>query len=376
MIITVFVTQAGERDQWRAELLEHSWMQAGQPGELVRLVACRKTETLPMHSMARVVRVTSYSPHPYIHDNFQGHNLPAALMEWLFREQIDATLLLLDKDTLMLDPVNEEIAPGGAIGNPWREWPKGEGLFGLSKNFDKLEAYCINQKLKLSKVRFPLLIHSRDLKKMVARWLELTALIRCKADDAAGRISEAHQVAYAIAAAEYHIPHKLRKLAVVPGDRRIDRPLLDYKTPIESQKGEIVWDPETYTPWSECEAARAKAGVGREFLKKLQDYATLRETGEHLGLRRPRRCHGVREARLPDRMMLQIPGIEPLLNLNSSAAAIWDLCDNQRTLSELADVLEKQYEVPRSLLCRDIDLAITYLHTGGAVELESTIHDH
>ncbi len=375
MIITVFVTTADARDQWRAELLEHTWMQAGQPGELVRLVACPADTALPMHSMARVVRTMPYCPHPYLNDDFHGYNQPAALLEWLFREQVDATLLILDVDTLMLEPVREEVSPGAAIGNPWRDWPKGDGPFGLSKDFQNLQAFCINRELKPARLRFPALIHSSDLKKMAARWLELTALIRCEVNCVAGKIHEAHQVAYAIAAAEYRIPHKLRKLAVVPGDRQVDRPLLDYRPPTESAKGEIIWDPETYVPWSECDPSKARAGPGREFLKRLQDYVSLRESGEHLRLRRPLRCHGVREAHLPDRMVLEIPGVEQPLSLNTSAAAIWELCDNQRTLSEIADVLEKQYKVPRKLLCGDIDLAITHLHTGGAVDLETVIND-
>ncbi len=376
MIITVFVTTADESDQWRAELLEHSWMQTQQPGELVRLVASSSATPLPMHSLARVVRTRPYSPHPYIDDRFPGYNQPGALLEWLFHERIDATLLLLDSDCLMLKSVTEELAPGEAIGNPWREWPKGEGPFGLSEDYQNLQAFCVNRDLKPSKIRFPLLIHSRDLKKMAARWLELTALIRCEVNYTAGKVPEAHQVAYTIAASEYRIPHKVQKLAVIPSDRKIDRPLLSYQQAVESPRGEIVWSSETYSPWSKCKPEKAKAGVGRQFLERLNKYVSLVDAGEQLRFHRPLRCHGVREARLPGKMLLEIPDAERPVTLNASAAAIWDLCDNQRTLSEIADVLEKRFDVARSILCRDIDSTMKHLHTDGAVVLEPATHDH
>lgn len=370
MFITVFVTTDSEQDQWRAELLESSWAAAGQAGELVRLVACSSDATLPMHSIARVVRTTSYCPHPYIQDHFNGYNQPAALMEWLFSEKVDATLLLLDLETLMLEPLSDELASGEAIANSWRNWPKGKGLFDLANHFNSLQSFFVNPKLKTPKVQFPVVIHSHDLKKMVARWLELTALIRCEVDSPSGKIREAHQVAYVIAAAEYQISHNSRKLTVVPDDRKVDRPFLDYRPAIESAKGKIVWDVETYTPWTTFDATKAKAGVGRSFLKKLADYVAMRESGEHLRLRRARRCPGVREGSLPDRLVLEIPGVEELVNLNDSAAIIWHLCDDDRTLSDIVDILENEFSVPRAQLCQDIDMAITSLRSCGAIDLE------
>ena len=370
MIITVFTTGLQAVDHWQAQLLEHSWALARQPGELVRLVAGPQGAAMPVHSLARVVHTASYCPHPYIGDEFRGYDQPASLLQWLVRERVDASLLVLDPQSLMLEPVQEEVAPGEAVGNTWRAWPNGGGPFGLDEPYRGLEAYCVNPKLKPPRVQFPLMIHSSDLRRMAARWLELTALIRCESRDEEGRDQTAHQVAYTIAAAEYSIPHRERKLAVVPGDRRVDRSLLAYQQPVESARGEIVWDPEAYVPWSEPVPGAAKAGAGRAMLERLREYVLMRESGEHLRWRRPHRNHGVREARLPDRTVLEIPGVEQPLNLNSSASAIWELCDNHRTLADIADVLEQRFEVSRQVLCTDIDLAITHLHNGGAIDLE------
>ena len=83
----------------------------------------------------------------------------------------------------------------------------------------------------------PLLIHSSDLVKLAARWLELTGIIRTEVRNSAGKNLNASKVAYAIAAAEYRVAHKAQKFSIVPADRKADRPVLDYQVPIESAKG-------------------------------------------------------------------------------------------------------------------------------------------
>ena len=66
MIVTAYVTGLSERENWQAELLEWSWLRAGQPGELLRLVACGKDDPLPIHLLTRVVRLPSWADHPYL----------------------------------------------------------------------------------------------------------------------------------------------------------------------------------------------------------------------------------------------------------------------------------------------------------------------
>jgi hypothetical protein len=372
MIITVFVTTHSARDHWRAELLEQSWIQCGQAGELVRLVACPANATLPLHRVARVVRTLPYDPHPYLADQFPGYNLPAALFEWLITEAVDATLLLLDLDSVLVKPIAEEVVAGGALGNRWQQWPAGQGPFGLGKPYRKLEDYCVNRELKPAKVQFPVLIHSSDLHKMAARWLEWTGLIRSTIRLPQGLVLDAHKLAYTLAAAEYHIPHKAQKLATISSERKVEvaTAVLDYRLPVESPEGKIVWDPETYQPWSPPDVTRARAGAGREFLRHLDSYISQRESGGLLEMLRPRRCYGVREARMPDRMMLEIPGAAEPLQLNASASAIWQLCDNRRSLAEIVGELQTQYEAPREVLCEDVERTAIHFRSRGAVQLD------
>jgi hypothetical protein len=371
VIYTVFVTGVTDKDNWQADLLEFSWQQARQPGELVRLVAAPPSQALPMHGLARVVRTRPWSPHPYIPDQFDGYNYPASLLEWVIRERIDATLLVLDGQSILLESAGEDIEPGQALANTWRELPSGgDGPFSLPEAYDTLRAFCVNRKLKLPRAQFPLLIHSRDLKKIAARWLEMTGIIRRHVKAQIGWSVDPGKLAYSIAAAEYRLPHKTRKLALRTRDRKTDKAILSYREAVESAKGKIVWDSETYTAWESCAPEAAKAGAGREFLAFLQEYISLRESFGHLRLRRPRRCIGVREARILDRMLLEIPGRPEPLSLNSSAAAIWDLCDDQRSMIDIAKELEKKFSVPPEALCPDVEAAINQLHSEGAVDLE------
>jgi hypothetical protein len=256
LIYTVISTTPSEADQWRSELLEHSWQQAGQPGELVRLVAAAPGNALPLHGMARVIRTRPWNPHPFLRDHFPPYNRAASILEWLRMERIDSTILLMDTDSMFLSAIQEEVAPGGAVANTCREIPvKGPGPFGLGENFSGLAAYCVNRSLKLPRVKLPLLIHSKDLLKIAARWLELTGIIHTQIRTQHGGFDDADRIAYAIAAAEYRIPHKTRKLAVDSNDARPDRPILHYRRPIESEEGKIVWDCEAYTPWKSGKTA-------------------------------------------------------------------------------------------------------------------------
>ena len=371
MIYTVFVTGNSRQDQWQAELLEYSWQKVRQAGELVRLVACGTGQALPMHALARVVRTRSWNPHPYLADHYAAYNTPAALLEWILHERIDASLLLLDSHNVLFHALNEEVACDQAMGNEWGDMPRGgKAPFSLPGEYQNLQAYCVNRTLGLPRVQFPLLIHARDLKKILARWLELTGIIRTQVSAHTGRPGDAHKLAYVIAAAEYGIAHQARKLALTPGDRKAASAIMNYSQPIESARSNVIWDMQTYQPWAPCQPSGAKAGAGRDFLALLQEYQTLRASFGHFRLRRPRRRMGVREARILDHMLLEVPSRPELLSLNRSAAAIWSLCDNHRTMADIAEELEQKFQVPHQALCPDIELALFQLQRDGAIDLE------
>jgi len=370
VIYTVFSTSPNPAMQWQSELLEYSWGQVKQPGELVRLVATWPGDELPRHHLARVVETSSWSPHPFTGDWYPEYNKPASLLEWLFTEGVDGTVLLLEPDCVFRSAVPTEVEPGHAVATPWSGLPReSEGPFGLGSSFSFLEQFCVNRSLVPSAVRLPLLIHSTDLRKIVARWLELVSIVRTERVMVHGRFADADDVAYAVAAAEAYIPHAPAKLGAETDESGTRAPIIHYRRPIESERGEIVWDKQAYQCWDAVEAQSAKSGVGRDFLGLIATYIALHEAGGEFAFFRPCRRRGVREGRVLDQTVLEIPGRSDTLSLNPSASAIWQLCNGEHSVADLTRKLEERYKVGRGHLRDDIGSVITRLETIGAIEL-------
>lgn len=371
MIYTVFCSEADPHSHWRDELLAYSWGRVQQAGELVGLLATAPGTRAPRHRHARIVETLSWSPHPYTGDRYPAYNTAASLLEWQAIEHVDGTILLLDPHCIFLSAVTTEIEAGGAQATPWPGLPRGTGPFGLGPDFQFLEDVCVDRSLALSPIKLPVLIHSDDLRKISARWLELTSIIR--AETATGKqdpLPDAHRVAYVIAAAEANVPHRVANLRISTDAAETGAPLLDYSPPIESAHGGITWDLNTYCPWDHVDAANATDGAGKSFLTLLEDYVGRRESGGDLAFLRPCRRTGVREGRILDRLFLDIPSRSDTLSLNASAAAVWDLCDGVRSLAEVGHHLEERFGMPVGAVRDDVAAVIDRLQDVGALELK------
>ena len=205
MIYTVFSTTDSPYMQWQSELLEYSWVKAGQPGELVRLVSTDDPDALPKHKYARSVATRQSRVPAHTRDDYAPYNKPSSLLEWIYREQPSGTLLLLDPDCVFRQPVAREVAPGKPVGQHWIEREIGdEPPFGLGEPFERVRPYCVNDAYEADPVMIPNLIHTRDMQRIALRWLELTGIIRQHVrDDAGNPIWESDRVAYIMATAEY-----------------------------------------------------------------------------------------------------------------------------------------------------------------------------
>ncbi len=372
MIYTVFSTAANEPMQWRSELLEYSWGRVKQPGELVRLVAIGRHETLPRHRLARVTATLMWSPHPYTGDVYAPYNKAASLLEWLFAEPVEGTILLVEPNCVFRAPVATEIEPGQArgIASPGLS-RKDEGPFGLGRSFAFLDRFCVNRTLEPPRVTFPLLIHSSDLRKLAARWLELMSIIRAEtALQGSGVLGNADEIGYAVAAAEAEIPHAAADLGVDTCAGHSDAPLLNYGRPIESDRGQVIWDERIYRSWDRVDPRRAAPGTGRDFLALLEEYVVHRAEGGELAFLRPRRRAGVRVGRVLDQTVLEVPGRADALSLNPSAAAIWELCDGARGLADLTRELATRFHLSPDDLRSDVQSVIDRLESVGALDLE------
>ena len=372
MIYTVFCNAVDAEMQWQSELLEYSWGKARQPGELVRLVATRPGDQTPGHRLARLVETQSWSPHPYTSDFYLPYNKAAALLEWLFRERIDGTVLLLDPHCVFRSPVPSEVEPGQALATAWPDLPRGDGPFGLGPGFEFLAGICVDRTLELPAVTLPVLIHSSDLRKIAARWLELMSIIRAEtAGMAHGPLVDADKIAYVIAAAEAGIPHTVAELGVGAEVPHSVAPILDYRSPIASTDGAIAWNPATYRNWDAVQPERAQPGPGREVLSMIAELLARRSQGLELALLRPSRHNGVREGKLLGSLFLEIPGRADTVSLNSSGAAIWEVCDGTRSLAEINRELETRFEMPPGSLRADVEVVIKRLERIGALRLEA-----
>jgi len=370
VIFTVFAAPADPSLQWRAQLLEYSWQRAHQPGELVRLTPTPPGSSAPAHSKAVVKQTLAWNPHPYTNDEYAGYDTPSAVMEWLFRDRVEGSVLLLGLNSVLHSAVTEEVSPGKVLAAAWPDMPTGEGPFGLAMNLKFLKCYCVNRELALAPVQLPILIHTSDLRKIAPRWAELTAIIRSEGRDTHGALGCADRIAYALAAAEYRLLHAHSDLRNGTDDETGSAPVTDYSRAVESARGEIVWDEQVYEPWSAVYPEKAKPGRGRDFLALLNEYATRRQSGADLAAKRPLRRSGVRESRVLEDMHLEVPGYTEFVTLNSSAASIWELCDGRRTLAQIVAELGQLFDAPRETLQTAVESTAAELVAAGALEVE------
>lgn len=355
MIYSVFCAGAAGEAPWRSQLLGYSWARAHQPGELVHLRAQDRPATPASHPLARVMETQRWSPHPYTGDVYPRYQTPAALLEWLFVERIEGTVLVLEPTCVFRAPVSDEVRPGQARGTAWTALPRGAGPFGLGPGFEFLADVCVDRSLPVDAVKLPVLIHSTELRKLVARWLELTSIIRA---ETAGACGDADKIAYTIAAAEARVAHTTAELGVA------DQPLL-----VSSDRGQTAWDPDVHGPWSSQAPPGDPGFPDPAFLGLLSEFLERRGQGLELSLLRPHRQKGVREGKILGSMFLEIPGRQDTVSLNASGAAIWEVCDGTRSLAEVNQELEARFEMPPGSLRADVEVVIKRLERIGALRL-------
>jgi hypothetical protein len=363
MIYTVYCASAHPTTTdtpWPSQLLGYSWGRARQPGELVQLLTEKPRSPTPCHPLARVLETQSWSPHPYTGDVYPPYQKAAGLLEWLFVERIEGTVLLLEPTSVFRAPISDEVRPGQARATAWTDLPRGEGPFGFASDLGFLARFCVDRALEVPAVKLPVLIHSTDLRKIAARWLELMSIVRAEtAGGAHGPRPDADKIAYVIAAAEARVPHVTADLG-----------LLDYGRPIPSiDDGKNAWDPGTYRSWDPVQPASAQPGPGREFLSLLAELIERRGPGLEQSLLRPWRQRGVREGKILGSTFLEIPGRADTVSLNSSGAAIWEACDGTRSLAEINRELETRFDMPPGSLAPDIEVVIRRLERIGALRL-------
>ncbi len=85
----------------------------------------------------------------------------------------------------------------------------------------------------------------------------------------------------------------------------------------------------------------------------------------------PCRLNGITDCSLSDEAVLHSPESEKALSLNSSAKAIWELCDGSRTIVEISQELGKRFDCPGTELLSDVITAINEFQKLSFLELKN-----
>ncbi len=86
---------------------------------------------------------------------------------------------------------------------------------------------------------------------------------------------------------------------------------------------------------------------------------------------RPCRRNGIEEHILLDEIVLYYPEREVAFSLNSSAKAIWELCDGKHTVIEISQKLSKRFACSAAELLSDVTTTITKLHKLSLLEVKN-----
>lgn len=81
-----------------------------------------------------------------------------------------------------------------------------------------------------------------------------------------------------------------------------------------------------------------------------------------------------REQDLWDEMLVYVPDTDVALALNSSARAVWELCDGTRTVTEISQVLGECCGCPAQAIHADVESAVSQFREFGLILREGASH--
>ena len=380
MFYTVFSTNDTPYMQWQSDLLEYSWKRVGQEGVLIRLVATKQPGALPAQKYARCFAAHPFDVHPETGDFYPIYNKPASLLEWLYRDRPEGTVLLLDPDCVFRQAVTRRVAPGYPAAQAWIDLPPGKpsskNPFGLGRKFAFLSDACARSDMRVDAVMIPTLIHTSDLRKICARWLELCSIIRQSYRDDGGRpMWEADMYAYLVVSAEYGLAHEPISLGVCtnwPPEAASEAPIIHYCQPITGTDGQELFFKQSYKPWSSVETVvEPQHDYGRDLIALVNDYVD-----DFAGVvrpptlnNRPMRRDGVMEGRVLDELLLELPSESRKVWLNASGKAIWALCEGSLTVGELGAKLADDFAADKDQVTADVLSTVAQLRLSGLLQL-------
>ncbi len=271
--------------QWQCELLEHTWRAVRQPGELVRLVATNSDNALPEHRWIRVVRTRFSNVHPDTGDEYPPYNRLYSFQQWITEYDPHGSILILDPDYIFRSPVTESVGEGEMpLAQTWIDC----GLWSEKSRFvETMREFSSARREDLQRVTWPALIHSSDFKRLVPRWIELTAHFR----EHTGAW-ESDMVAFVVASAELGIRYKPSNFAAWmnwPEELVKGAPIVHYCQKVQDTDGKTLWWKRDYRPWQQLNVMpqQAKLDYCRDLLAVVKRYAAWRRAGESVARTEP-----------------------------------------------------------------------------------------
>jgi hypothetical protein len=291
----IFSSENTSYMRWQAELLHYSYVRSGMRAQLTALVSDTgeplsgfPCETFP------VSNYRSRLPN----DTYEPLNKPGGILEWAVRGGSSSeSVLIVDPDSFFLRPIPDlgPLGKGEACADA-HEYMRPD----LPYSRLVLDRHC-PQKCRafFQPVGIYILIRRDDLALLAPRWLEKAMNIR--SDKACreklphgGWISE--MIAYAIAAAECGIRHRISLFAQSTGTGSLQRPIIHYCFPINvsglgwrnKQHEPVLWSKWDYKPWEHPPVERATTAESRTLLRGLAELAAGKRAAASQNGRQPR----------------------------------------------------------------------------------------
>jgi hypothetical protein len=250
-IYSVTCTDASDYVHWQCELLEYSWKQVGQTGELIRLVSREDDHPLPKHLYTKVISTRFTNNHPETDDRYIPYNRLYSFQQWLNTGEQDGTVLILDPDCVFRKRVTVRVRPGAPIAQRWRGFGGGGGWLETIEKISNIDVELLQD------VTWPALVHTDDMRRLMPRWIELTSLIRQQIN-----AWESDMLAFVVAAAELGLRFTEQHLAAVmnwPEGEDEEAPIIHYCQTVEAKDGSQLWFKQGYSPWQKTGADPALA---------------------------------------------------------------------------------------------------------------------
>jgi hypothetical protein len=85
--------------------------------------------------------------------------------------------------------------------------------------------------------------------------------------------------------------------------------------------------------------------------------------------KKPRRKTDYRLELIDDELLLYHPGRTKILYCNQTASLIWELCDGERTVEEVAALLRESYPEAAEIIPADVEATLGQFLEQGAIDL-------